>query len=179
MFVENVEYDILTPDGWRDFRGVTLTSNKSTMTLTLDNGEIITATPSHYFYIDDVKTQIKDIQVGDLIDVLGGKSKVLLVGINPEEDVFDIVEVDQVDHKFVVNNSIITKNCDEFAFVRNTIAKEFWTSISPTLATGGKCIITSTPNSDEDQFATIWKGANKCVDEFGNTTEVGVNGFKS
>ncbi|SVC36825.1 uncharacterized protein METZ01_LOCUS289679, partial [marine metagenome] len=38
---------------------------------------------------------------------------------------------------------------DEFAFVRNTIAKEFWTSLSPTLATGGKCIVTSTPNSDD------------------------------
>jgi hypothetical protein len=68
---------------------------------------------------------------------------------------------------------------DEFAFVRPNIASEFWTAISPTLATGGKCIITSTPNSDEDQFALIWKGANKCVDEFGNETETGVNGFKS
>ena len=46
--------------------------------------------------------------------------------------------------------SITLLYCDEFAFVRPTIAKEFWTSISPTLATGGKAIITSTPNSDED-----------------------------
>ena len=67
---------------------------------------------------------------------------------------------------------------DEFAFVRPSIAKEFWTSISPTLATGGKCIITSTPNSDEDQFAQIWNQANKNVDEFGNETELGMNGFK-
>jgi len=68
---------------------------------------------------------------------------------------------------------------DEFAFVRPSIAKEFWTSIAPTLATGGKAIITSTPNSDEDQFAIIWKGANKTQDEYGNTTELGVNGFKA
>lgn len=68
---------------------------------------------------------------------------------------------------------------DEFAFVRNTIAKEFWTSISPTLATGGKAIITSTPNSDEDQFWELWLGANKTFDEFGNETEVGQNGFKA
>jgi hypothetical protein len=74
--------------------------------------------------------------------------------------------------------SISLLYCDEFAFVRPTIAKEFWTSISPTLATGGKCIITSTPNSDEDQFALLWKGANKTIDEFGNETELGVNGFK-
>ena len=68
---------------------------------------------------------------------------------------------------------------DEFAYVRPTIAKEFWTSITPTLATGGKAIITSTPNSDEDQFALIWKLANKCVDEYGNETVLGVNGFKA
>jgi hypothetical protein len=68
---------------------------------------------------------------------------------------------------------------DEFAFVRPTIASEFWTSITPTLSTGGKAIITSTPNSDEDQFSLIWKQANKTEDEFGNQTEVGVNGFKA
>ena len=75
--------------------------------------------------------------------------------------------------------SITLLYLDEFAFVRPTIATEFWTSITPTLATGGKAIITSTPNSDEDQFSLIWKGANKTEDEFGNTTELGVNGFKS
>jgi hypothetical protein len=75
--------------------------------------------------------------------------------------------------------SISLLYCDEFAFVRPTIAKEFWTSISPTLATGGKAIITSTPNSDEDQFALLWKGALKCEDEFGNPTELGINGFRA
>ena len=75
--------------------------------------------------------------------------------------------------------SITLLYLDEFAFVRPSIAKEFWTAITPTLSTGGKAIITSTPNSDEDQFAYIWKGANKTEDEFGNTTEVGVNGFRA
>ena len=73
--------------------------------------------------------------------------------------------------------SITLLYADEFAFVPPNIASEFWTSISPTLSTGGKAIITSTPNSDEDQFATIWKEANKRFDEFGNETEVGTNGF--
>jgi hypothetical protein len=66
---------------------------------------------------------------------------------------------------------------DEFSFVRPNIAKEFWTAISPTLATGGKCIITSTPNNDEDQFAQIWKDANNKFDKFGNATVLGKNGF--
>ena len=57
------------------------------------------------------------------------------------------------------------------------VASEFWTSISPTLATGGKAIITSTPNSDEDQFAQIWNEANKRFDDFGNEQVIGRNGF--
>lgn len=75
--------------------------------------------------------------------------------------------------------SITLLYSDEFAFVRPTIAKEFWTSISPTLSTGGKAIITSTPNSDEDQFALLWKGANKTIDAYGNETDLGANGFKA
>lgn len=66
---------------------------------------------------------------------------------------------------------------DEFAFVRKTIAEEFWTAMSPTLSTGGSCIITSTPNSDEDQFAQIWHGALDRFDNNGNELTVGKNGF--
>lgn len=68
---------------------------------------------------------------------------------------------------------------DEFAFVQPNIATEFWTSLSPTLSTGGRCIITSTPNTDTDQFADIWKQANKTIDQFGNDTGIGINKFKS
>lgn len=56
---------------------------------------------------------------------------------------------------------------DEFAFVQPEIQDEFWTSISPTLSTGGRCIITSTPNGDTNIFAELWRGA-----------QVGTNGFK-
>lgn len=56
--------------------------------------------------------------------------------------------------------------CDEFAFVREGIQEEFWTAISPTLSTGGQCIIASTPNGDSNLFANLWRGA-----------EANVNGF--
>jgi hypothetical protein len=68
---------------------------------------------------------------------------------------------------------------DEFAFVPPNKAQEFWTSIQPVLSTGGDCIITSTPKSDEDQFAQIYKGAIDNTDEYGNPNPKGVgrNGF--
>lgn len=69
---------------------------------------------------------------------------------------------------------------DEFAFLRTpALGEAFWASIAPTLSTGGKCIISSTPNSDEDQFARIWENATFCEDEYGNATDLGINGFKA
>lgn len=56
---------------------------------------------------------------------------------------------------------------DEFAFVRDSIQEEFWTSISPTLATGGKCIICSTPNGDTNRYAQLWRGATLAINGFG------------
>ena len=67
---------------------------------------------------------------------------------------------------------------DEFAYVQPRMAEEFWTALSPTLSTGGKCIITSTPNQDDDQFARIWKEATNTIDEYGNESETGRNGFR-
>lgn len=70
---------------------------------------------------------------------------------------------------------------DEFAFVEPRVAQEFWTSISPTLSTGGRCIITSTPNTETDQFSSIWRLANNTVDAYGNERKdgLGINDFKA
>ncbi len=48
---------------------------------------------------------------------------------------------------------------DEIAFISRRIQDEMWGSLTPSLSTGGKFIITSTPNGDSDLFATLWRGA--------------------
>jgi hypothetical protein len=63
---------------------------------------------------------------------------------------------------------------DELAFVPPRMQEEFWTAITPTLSTGGSCIVTSTPKSDTDLFAQIWKAACDTVDEYGNEKENGL-----
>ena len=77
--------------------------------------------------------------------------------------------------------SISCLYADEYAFVPHRIASEFMSSIAPTLSTGGKFIITSTPSSLESEFARLWNGANDIIDEFGNTRQdgLGKNGFKA
>jgi len=48
---------------------------------------------------------------------------------------------------------------DEFAFVKTHLQEEFWTSVLPTLSTGGSCIISSTPNGNSNRFAQMWREA--------------------
>jgi hypothetical protein len=64
--------------------------------------------------------------------------------------------------------------CDELAFVAPRIQKALITSLSPTLANGGRWIVTSTPNTDEDRFSQIWINAEPLSysDTWSNTAKV-------
>lgn len=55
---------------------------------------------------------------------------------------------------------------DEAGFINPRVAHNLWNSLFPTLSTGGRCIITSTPNGDSDLFATIWRGAIMGTNDF-------------
>jgi len=48
---------------------------------------------------------------------------------------------------------------DEIAFISKRIQDAMWASLAPALSTGGRFVLTSTPNGDTDLFATIWRGA--------------------
>ena len=57
---------------------------------------------------------------------------------------------------------------DEFAHIQKNIATEFWRSIYPTLASSeiSQCIISSTPNGDDNVFFDIWDKAQRGKNSF-------------
>lgn len=61
---------------------------------------------------------------------------------------------------------------DELAFVNPRIQKELWSSLTPTLSTGGSAILSSTPNGDTELFASLWRGATSIGDD-----KPGINGY--
>jgi hypothetical protein len=61
---------------------------------------------------------------------------------------------------------------DELAFINPRIQQELWSSLTPTLSTGGSAILSSTPNGDTELFASLWRGANTSGDG-----KPGVNGY--
>lgn len=176
--IKNTKYEVLTVDGFKDFDAVTI-SSKECVELILSELRI-KSTLDHKFFSLDVNdwVECKNLRIGEKIRTREGSDVVCGLTVIGPMIVSDLVDVKET-HSFIAND-IDAHNClylDEFAFTPSTIAEEFWTSISPTLSTGGRAIITSTPNSDEDTFATIWKEANRKFDEYGNEQPVGINGF--
>lgn len=57
---------------------------------------------------------------------------------------------------------------DEFAHIQKSIANHFWRSVYPTLASSevSQCIISSTPNGDDNVFFDIWDKAQKGKNSF-------------
>jgi hypothetical protein len=183
-YCNNNKYEILTPHGWEDFSGIfkNIDVNKDSIKITFEDKSIVTATLDHRFfneYHEEIKC--KDLCIDNKILFTENGVNILRKIINIEtiilEDTFDIYNAEN--HIILVNGGLHSHQCDELAFVEPNIAKEFWTSLSPTLSTGGRVIITSTPNTDEDQFADLWFGAETTVDNNGNDMDVGRNGFKS
>jgi hypothetical protein len=177
-YQSNAIYEILTPSGWEDFEGIVFNenANKTSRVIEFEDSTSITATMEHRFFINKIEIKVADLQVGNFLDSIVGPLKItgIIDTILPHT-----FEIFNATNHVIIANAIHSHQCDEFAYVQPNIANEFWTSISPTLATGGRAIITSTPNSDEDQFAIIWQESRDTLDEFGNDRidGLGRNGF--
>jgi intein/homing endonuclease len=144
--------------------------------ITTESGRKIEATLDHRFYHAGREKAAGEFGVGDLIDTVDGSEVITEIYTSKLSKIYDIFNSES---HIILANGLNSHQCDEFSFVMTSKQTDFWTSISPTLSTGGGCIITSTPRTDEDQFAKIWFGATDTTDEFGNPNETGVgkNGF--
>lgn len=174
--VINNRYEILTPTGWKNFAGIvhSYDSSEKARTIVFSDSTSITASMSHRWFVDGVEKRTSDLVVGDALDGLYGKKNITTVIDATLDEMYDVF---RVEGNVFLTDDVVSHNCDELAFVPSTIADAMWTSMRPTLATGGRAIITSTPNSDEDLFARIWNEANMKYDDYGNEQELGKNGF--
>lgn len=55
---------------------------------------------------------------------------------------------------------------DECAFLPRRLQEAMWASLTPALSTGGKFVITSTPNGDDDLYANLWRSAVSGINNF-------------
>lgn len=180
QYQKNLKYEILTPHGWEDFDGIVknLVAPRDTVIITTESLKSIHCTLDHKIMTSmEELVEAGALKITDMILTKDGLEKIVDIQKSKLNEIYDIFN--STSHRFYAN-MIGLHQCDEFAFVAQNKASEFWSAVFPTLSTGGSCIITSTPNSDEDEFAKIYNGALDIYDEFGNELPdgLGSNGFK-
>lgn len=159
-YKHNTRYAVWDGSRWAKFTGISQRLTDSVVTIDT-NSSSITCTPDHPFILSDGSTKkAADLEpmehIGDYVQ-----------SITPSKTTTSVFELCGTQNgRYIVNGNIRSHNCDELAFVKDSVAEEFWASISPTLSTGGSCMIASTPNGDSNLFAQLWRGA-----------KLGTNGF--
>jgi len=177
--IYNNKYEILTPDGFKDFDGVILGYN-SLLYIELENGLHLKCTPLHKILINESREYVDAISlcVGDNVYTIHGIIPISYINELPTDQVYELFNVHD-NHSYAVND-IYSLQClylDEFAFIKPHIADEFIASVFPTISSGKstKVIITSTPNG-MNHFFRMWEDACE-EDELATISPEDTNGY--
>lgn len=132
-------YRVLTPDGFKDFAGISMMAIAETHCITIEDGRYLDCTSDHEIFVNgEDKKQISDLVIGDEIFTLGGFKKI--ISIEPTgktEPVYDLIEV--ADGHRYYTNGILSSNCQFITFEEtliNPIKLSMMTSIQPIRKTG-------------------------------------------
>jgi hypothetical protein len=159
--------EVKTASGFKKFDGIKRIRSKNPLIeITLESGQIIKCTQDHLLMSSEGWS--KAIECSGHIQTTSGFRKIVSKKIISNEYVYDLLEVEDT-HSFFANG-ILVHNCiflDEFAFVPQNIAEEFFTSTYPVITAGTdtKIIIVSTPKG-MNHFFTMWVRAEKGLSDY-------------
>jgi hypothetical protein len=158
---ENTQFEVLTEDGFKDFKGIIVGENKNKIKLTFDNGISLCCTPKHKIMINkkDYK-YAKDLVKNDI--VFNGYKLIKKEVFESNQLVYELLHVDGNHTYFICN--LLSSNCliiDEMAHIQSHLIDEFWGSVIPAISSSRKTKIfaVSTPNGAGDKFHEIFSGA--------------------
>jgi intein/homing endonuclease len=106
----NQGFQILTDMGWSNFDGLLIKGRKETLTLRLERTEII-LTPDHGIFLNNTtKVEAQTLKPGQRVITAQGLQKVVYIGLNKDEDVYDLLNVGE--NKRFFANDILCSNCE-------------------------------------------------------------------
>jgi hypothetical protein len=171
--VFNSEYEILTHQGFKDFKGVIRGENHNKVELELSNGDSLICTPKHKLYNYNMQiVYAEELHTGDKLH--NGVEIKAAKQFTSSDDVYEIIHVED-NHSYLVNN-ILCHQClilDELAFIDPpSIMEDFWRSVWPTISRSkkSKVLIASTPKGTDNLFYQLYDGSVKNDNGFANMT---------
>jgi hypothetical protein len=121
-FYTNTNYEVLTPDGFKDFAGVSLMGHNPVWRIETDSGLFLECTHDHKIYVNFIEhKQVSSLSVGDTICTDAGTDPIIsITDTGKTEDVYDLIEVND-GHRYYANG-ILSSNCQFIAFEETLIA---------------------------------------------------------
>jgi hypothetical protein len=147
------EWEIQTPTGWQEFKGITKIKKKQLYTVVTEKGKTATCSKRHSFIDKDGnKILCKDV-LNHVIQTEEGLEKIISITKNKVGHVYDITSVNNGNVFFA--NKILHHNTH--------LLEEFWSSVIPSISSGkkSKILMVSTPNGVGNKFYEIYSGAEK------------------
>lgn len=97
-FVDEVycdEYEVWTPDGWKDFKGVAKTVEYKEWRVVLEDSSEIICADTHIFVVEGKEIFCKNLRPGDFLDTEIGLQKVVSVEeLESSSNMYDLIDVD-------------------------------------------------------------------------------------
>jgi hypothetical protein len=123
--VKNDRFLIKTKSGFKSFEGISKSKHNEYVELYVKNdkgiNKIITSN-KHMFYTNNGFIDVKDIKIGEVIYGEYDKFEVVDKQVKNEElEMFDIIEVNELDNSFLIDEFIITHNCQFLSYEKTLI----------------------------------------------------------
>lgn len=158
---KNSKYQVLTNDGFRDFKGLIVGSNPSKIRLTFSEDSKLVCTPKHKLLSNkgDI-VYAQDIAIGDKL--YGGIKVIDINTYTDDRKVYELLEVEKT-HTYYANG-VLSHQClviDEMAFIEPHLVDEFWKSVFPIISSSkkSKAFVCSTANGTQNLFYRLYNGA--------------------
>jgi hypothetical protein len=156
----NNQFEILTDEGFKDFKGIIVGKNKSKIILYFKGGKLL-CTPKHKIMINNFQFKYaNDLQINNLIF---GNIKIENIEYIENDDlVYEILDVEDIHRYFA--NGILSSQCliiDEMSSIPYNLVDEFWKSTIPVISSSKKAKIfaVSTPRGSGNKFYDVWTSA--------------------
>ncbi len=89
------DYDVLTPNGWKDFKGIGKTIKYNIWNLKLENGLELQCADNHIVITKDGEKYTKDLTCNDYLETINGFVKVSSIEeTDIKENMYDLLDVD-------------------------------------------------------------------------------------
>lgn len=141
-YINNIDYEVLTPKGFKDFKGIKKTIRYDNIKFIFNDNSSIIVTPEHRFLVrKNIFRRASKLKIGNKI--LTKKVINIEYNVNCSDNFYDLIEVS--DGNIYNTSNVVSHNC---GWIESDKYDAFQDSVIPTLATSDntKIVKISTPN---------------------------------